>query len=113
MPRCLKIADECAPFFPAYLLLSLICSSLCSHNLEYDSSEEKNPRLIFYNEKDEVVKVSCKFRDLLLICLVIGLIVGAAECQFHAGTFYDCCSWYQILCQMPSQEIKRLTERMR
>ncbi|KAM3611552.1 uncharacterized protein V6R79_020391 [Siganus canaliculatus] len=26
------------------------------HNLEYDSSEEKNPRLIFYNEKDEVVK---------------------------------------------------------
>lgn len=28
-----------------------------SHNLEYDSSEDKNPRLIFYNEKDEVVKV--------------------------------------------------------
>ncbi|KAJ8415314.1 hypothetical protein AAFF_G00422940 [Aldrovandia affinis] len=26
------------------------------HNLEYDSGEEKNPRLIFYNEKDEVVK---------------------------------------------------------
>ncbi|PWA17048.1 hypothetical protein CCH79_00013314 [Gambusia affinis] len=26
------------------------------HNLEYDSSEEKKPRLIFYNEKDEVVK---------------------------------------------------------
>ncbi|CAG5925419.1 unnamed protein product [Menidia menidia] len=26
------------------------------HNLEYDSSEEKNPRLIFYDEKDEVVK---------------------------------------------------------
>lgn len=31
---------------------------LCSHNLEYDSSEEKNPRIIFFNEKDEVVKVS-------------------------------------------------------
>ena len=31
-----------------------------SHNLEYDSSEEKNPRLIFYNEKDEVVKVRCE-----------------------------------------------------
>lgn len=89
MLRCLKIADECAPFFPAYLLLSLICSSLCSHNLEYDSSEEKNPRLIFYNEKDEVVKVSCKFRDLLLNCLVIGLIVGAAECRvsFMQGRF--------------------------
>lgn len=28
-----------------------------SHNLEYDSSEEKNPRLIFYNEKNKVVKV--------------------------------------------------------
>ncbi|KAJ8380144.1 hypothetical protein SKAU_G00009220 [Synaphobranchus kaupii] len=27
-----------------------------SHNLEYDSGEEKKPRLIFYNEKDEVVK---------------------------------------------------------
>lgn len=26
------------------------------HNLEYDSSEEKNPRLILYNQKDEVVK---------------------------------------------------------
>ncbi|KAG5280661.1 hypothetical protein AALO_G00062600 [Alosa alosa] len=26
------------------------------HNLEYDSSENKNPRLIFYNDKDEVVK---------------------------------------------------------
>ncbi|MED6243191.1 hypothetical protein AMECASPLE_022742 [Ameca splendens] len=26
------------------------------HNLEYDSSEEKNPHLIFYNVKDEVVK---------------------------------------------------------
>ncbi|RVE67846.1 hypothetical protein OJAV_G00085890 [Oryzias javanicus] len=26
------------------------------HNLEYDSSEEKNPRLIFYNDNDEVVK---------------------------------------------------------
>lgn len=32
--------------------------SKCSHNLVYDSSEEKNPRLILYNEKDEVVKVS-------------------------------------------------------
>ncbi|CAL8249049.1 unnamed protein product [Merluccius merluccius] len=27
-----------------------------SHNLEYDSSEEKNPRLIFYDEKGEVVQ---------------------------------------------------------
>lgn len=26
------------------------------HNLVYDSSEEKNPRLVFYNDKDEVVK---------------------------------------------------------
>lgn len=35
-----------------------------SHNLEYDSSEEKNPRLVFYDEKDEVVKVreSDRFR---------------------------------------------------
>jgi len=31
--------------------------SLRSHNLEYDSSEEKNPRLIFYDEKDEVIQV--------------------------------------------------------
>lgn len=52
----------------------LISSSLCSHNLEYDSSEEKNPRLIFYNEKDEVVKVRCEFWDLLLIRLGIELI---------------------------------------
>lgn len=29
-----------------------------SHNLEYDSSEEVNPRLIFYDDKDEVVKVT-------------------------------------------------------
>ncbi|KAF4113814.1 hypothetical protein G5714_006359 [Onychostoma macrolepis] len=27
------------------------------HNLEYDSGEDKNPRLIFYNENDEEVKV--------------------------------------------------------
>ncbi|KAL4636103.1 selenoprotein M-like [Arapaima gigas] len=27
-----------------------------SHNLEYDSGEEKNPRLIFYNSNDEIVK---------------------------------------------------------
>ncbi|KAK0148060.1 Selenoprotein M [Merluccius polli] len=27
-----------------------------NHNLEYDSSEEKNPRLIFYDEKGEVVQ---------------------------------------------------------
>ncbi|KAK1792249.1 hypothetical protein P4O66_012206 [Electrophorus voltai] len=27
-----------------------------SHNLEYDSGEEKDPRLIFYNDKNEVVK---------------------------------------------------------
>ncbi|KAL6465221.1 hypothetical protein MHYP_G00253540 [Metynnis hypsauchen] len=26
------------------------------HNLEYDSGEEKKPRLIFYNDKDEVVE---------------------------------------------------------
>ncbi|KAK6313495.1 hypothetical protein J4Q44_G00168420 [Coregonus suidteri] len=26
------------------------------HNLEYDSGEEKNPHLIFYNDKDEVVQ---------------------------------------------------------
>ncbi|KAJ7993694.1 hypothetical protein DPEC_G00257330 [Dallia pectoralis] len=26
------------------------------HNLEYDSGEEKNPRLIFYTETDEVVQ---------------------------------------------------------
>lgn len=57
-----------------YLLFPLICSFLCSHNLEYDSSEEKNPRLILYNEKDEVVKVRWEFRVLLLICLVMGLI---------------------------------------
>lgn len=30
-----------------------------SHNLEYDSGENKNPRLIFYNDKDEEVKVRC------------------------------------------------------
>lgn len=34
---------------------------LRSHNLEYDSSEEKKPRLIFYNDKDEVVKVRREF----------------------------------------------------
>ncbi|KAL1273761.1 hypothetical protein QQF64_026575 [Cirrhinus molitorella] len=27
------------------------------HNLEYDSSEKKKPRLIFYNDKDEEVMV--------------------------------------------------------
>ncbi|KAF4074219.1 hypothetical protein AMELA_G00237100 [Ameiurus melas] len=27
------------------------------HNLEYDSRDNKNPRLIFYNEKDEEVKI--------------------------------------------------------
>lgn len=58
----------------AYLLFPLIRASLCSHNLEYDSSEEKNPRLIFYNERDEVVKVRCEFRDLSLTRLVTGLI---------------------------------------
>ena len=63
----------------AYLFFPLIHSFLCSHNLEYDSSEEKNPRLIFYNEKDEVVKVRCEFRDLLRIRLVTGLIWRAAE----------------------------------
>ncbi|CAL1615758.1 unnamed protein product [Knipowitschia caucasica] len=26
------------------------------HNLQYNSSEEKNPRLVFYNEDEEVVK---------------------------------------------------------
>ncbi|KAL7839942.1 hypothetical protein SRHO_G00266000 [Serrasalmus rhombeus] len=26
------------------------------HNLEYDSGEEKKPRLIFYNDQDEVVR---------------------------------------------------------
>ncbi|CAL8262226.1 unnamed protein product [Boreogadus saida] len=26
------------------------------HNLEYDSSEEKEPRLIFYDDRDEVVQ---------------------------------------------------------
>lgn len=64
MPRSLKIAkkrDECAWFFAVCSLLPLICSFLHSHNLEYDSSSEKNPRLIFYNEKDEVVKVRHKF----------------------------------------------------
>lgn len=66
--------DGCALFFTAYLLFPLIRSFLCSHNLEYDSSEEKNPRLIFYNEKDEVVKVRCEFRDLLLIRLMMELI---------------------------------------
>lgn len=65
----------------AYLLFPLIRSFLCSHNLEYDSSEEKNPRLIFYNEKDEVVKVRCEFRDLLCISLVMGLIWGVPESQ--------------------------------
>lgn len=60
--------------FTVYLLFPLIRSFLCSHNLEYDSSEEKNPRLILYNEKDEVVKVRCEFRDLLLSRLVMELI---------------------------------------
>lgn len=41
--------------------LSFLLDASCSHNLEYDSSEEKNPRLILYNQKDEVVKVSCEF----------------------------------------------------
>ncbi|KAK2845390.1 hypothetical protein Q7C36_010244 [Tachysurus vachellii] len=27
------------------------------HNLEYDSGEDKNPHLIFYNDKDEEVKI--------------------------------------------------------
>ncbi|MCJ8747068.1 hypothetical protein PDJAM_G00149370 [Pangasius djambal] len=27
------------------------------HNLEYDSGDHKNPRLIFYNDKDEEVKI--------------------------------------------------------
>ncbi|KAM7415741.1 hypothetical protein PAMA_018008 [Pampus argenteus] len=40
------------------------------HNLEYDSSEEKNPRLIFYNEKDEVVKVYDDHRNSSVSCLV-------------------------------------------
>lgn len=66
----------------AYLLFPFIRSFLRSHNLEYDSSEEKNPRLIFYNEKDEVVKVRCEFfRYLLLIHIVVGLIQGVPECQ--------------------------------
>lgn len=76
----LKIADVLC-FFAAYLLLPLIHSFLHSHNLEYDSSEEKKPRLIFYNEKDEVVKVRREFGDLLFIRLAMGLIEGAAECQ--------------------------------
>lgn len=58
---------------PPYLF-SLICFFLCSHNLEYDSSEEKKPRLIFYNEKDEIVKVRSEYRDLLFRCLVMELI---------------------------------------
>lgn len=58
------------------------CPALYSHNLEYDSSEEKNPRLIFYSEKDEVVKVRRTFGDVFLpICLDRRLIRGAAECQ--------------------------------
>lgn len=50
--------DRCV----AYLLFSLIYFLPYSHNLEYDSSEEKKPRLIFYNEKDEVVKVRFAFQ---------------------------------------------------
>lgn len=50
--------------FAVCLLLPLIFSPTYSHNLEYDSSEEKNPRLIFYSEKDEVVKVRHTFRDV-------------------------------------------------
>lgn len=58
------------------------CPFLCSHNLEYDSSEEKKPRLIFYSEKDEVVKVRHTFGDVFSpICLDRRLIRGAAECQ--------------------------------
>ncbi|KAI4871739.1 hypothetical protein NFI96_029190 [Prochilodus magdalenae] len=38
-----------------YVMLVEVRPSWC-HNLEYDSAEKKKPRLIFYNEKDEVVK---------------------------------------------------------
>lgn len=84
----LKIADVLCSF-TAHLLFPLIRSFPRSHNLEYDSSEEKNPRLIFYNEKDEVVKVSCEFRDLLLIRLAIGAYLGSARTsrRIHVGKF--------------------------
>lgn len=83
----------------ADLLFPLIPSFLCSHNLEYDSSEEKNPHLIFYNQKDEVVKVRCEFRDLLHIRLLMRLIPGVPGCQdrFMQGSLKT-----QIVCQIPS-----------
>lgn len=59
----------------AFLLFPLIRSFLRSHNLEYDSSEEKNPRLIFYNEEDEVVKVRRESGG----APVMGLIWGDAR----------------------------------
>lgn len=71
----------------AYLLFPLIRLFLCSHNLEYDSSEEKNPRLILYNEKDEIVKVSFQTSFTRLHCDTAHPGSARMSGPIHVGKF--------------------------